>query len=87
VLGLSVDPATGGGIAALAIAASAIIAGAVATADYHAVQLPTPADRFPDLPTPKAEIRPSTESPPASTPAAAPEQVAAGSPPREASSP
>ncbi len=48
VLAASDDPATASAIAALAIAAGAILAGAAATPDYHAVQTPSPADRFPE---------------------------------------
>jgi leader peptidase (prepilin peptidase)/N-methyltransferase len=48
VLAASDDPATAAAVAALAIAAGGILAGAVATPDYHAVQTPSPADRFPE---------------------------------------
>jgi hypothetical protein len=86
VLALSNDPATGGGMALLAIAAGAIVAGAVATADYHTMQQPSPADRFPD-PPPPTESRLSNKSPTISEPAAAPQQAAAGTTSREVSSP
>ena len=83
VLGLAEHPATGGGIAALAIAASAIVAGAAATPDYHAAQVPSPADHFPELPPALDKTHTATQPRTVSQPAAAPEQAAGGTPSRE----
>ena len=58
VLAMSDDPLAAWAVAALAIAAGAIVAGSVATPDYHAVQTPSPADRFPEPPPAQTESSP-----------------------------